>query len=336
MKLAEPPERRRSMLWLGQSARTTVVTRVYPELSEHRWMASLGDAIHRPRMLDTVFGPGLRQRLAITGPLMLDSGGFTLMTRGGSLTLDQVGRAFASTAADVVVSLDLPPRDDDPVDIRAAKYKQTLSNYVALLRTSIGAAVAPVLHGVNPNELLQNCEAIARIHPSPKWVCVGGLVPLLRRAGHARGAGEEARARLRGSIGLVRANFRHSKVHVLGVGSPRNVAIAFAAGADSVDSIGWRRAAGFGAIYVPGGSERFVAPRDRKRANSRKHLTSADEAMLELCNCPACVRAGDLPHRLDVLGGSYLARAAHNAWVLLAQAGQSGLPITLSSGASGA
>lgn len=317
MTNSEPRRKCQSMLWLGQSARTTVVTREYPELATSRWMASLGDAIHRPRMLDKVFGPSLRERLLIVGPLMLDSGGFTNMTRGGSLTLDQVARAFKAVAADIVVSLDLPPLAHDPVDLRLAKYRQTTENYAWLHGAALGATLAPVLHGVTADELLLNCRAIAGIEPQPNWVCVGGLVPLLRRAGGTHRTGLEARESLQESIGLVRAQFPRSRLHVLGVGSPRNVQMALAAGADSIDSVGWRRAAGFGTIFLRGGTERFVSPRDRKRANSRKYLNDDDNDALRICGCPVCRRTEGLQARIEALGASYLARAAHNAWTLI-------------------
>jgi tRNA-guanine family transglycosylase len=304
---------------LGQSARTTVVTRAYPRLAGARWMASLGDAIHRPRMLETVFGPQLKARLAITGPLMLDSGGFTMMMRKGDLTLNQVARAFAAADADVLVSLDYPPLGTDPVEVRQAKYAETLANFTALHRSLAGANLAPVVHGVTVEELQANCEAIHRIDPTPAWVCLGGLVPLLRQCGQMRHRATKARQRLADTIALARRAFPASLLHVLGVGSPRNIATAYASGADSVDSIGWRRAAGFGTIFLSGGTERFVAHRDRKRAGSRRLLDEVDRAALSVCDCPVCARAGNLDARLEVLAASYLPRAAHNAWIVLGE-----------------
>lgn len=314
---AKPAKER--FLWLGQSARTTVVTKSFPELAPARWMASLGDAIHRPRMLETVFGPGLKARLAITGPLMLDSGGFTLMMRAGELSLAQVVAAFSSADADVLVSLDYPPLETDPVEARQDKYTRTLANFAALHRDLAGANLAPVVHGVTPEELAANCAAIRAIDPDPSWVCLGGLVPWLRQCGQVRHRAAEAQLRLRDTIGLVRANFPESRLHALGVGSPRNIAAAFANGADSVDSIGWRRAAGFGTIFLPGGTERFVGHRDRKRAASRRVLDDGDRQTLAACDCPACGRAGDLAARIRSLSQSYLPRAAHNAWVVLSE-----------------
>lgn len=311
------PATRERYLWLGQSARTTVVTRAYPALAGARWMASLGDAIHRPRMLQTVFGPQLKARLAITGPLMLDSGGFTVMMREGDLTLAQVARAFCAADADVLVSLDYPPLGTDPVEVRQAKYADNLANFTALHRDL--ANLSPVVHGVTVDELRANCEAIHQVDPAPAWVCLGGLVPLLRQCGQMRHRASRARRRLAETIVLVREAFPASRLHALGVGSPRNIATAFASGADSVDSIGWRRAAGFGTIFLPGGTERFVAHRDRKRPGSRRLLDEADLAALSACECPACTGAGGLEARVGALAASYLPRAAHNAWVLLGE-----------------
>jgi tRNA-guanine family transglycosylase len=231
-----------------------------------------------------------------------------------------VARAFGTSAADVVVSLDYPPLGDDSEDVRRDKYVRTLANYAALYQEPISAELAPVIHGVTPDELRANCDAIAMIDPAPRWVCLGGLVPLLRQCGQLRQSGVQARERLHDTIVLVRTRFPYSCLHVLGVGSPRTVAAAYAGGADSVDSVGWRRAAGFGTIFLPGGTERFVADRDRKRATSRWMLTEADRHALGQCACPVCHSSGAVADRIETLAQSYLPRAAHNAWTLLAAA----------------
>lgn len=310
-------------IWLGQSARTTVVTRRFPALESAHWMASLGDAIHRPRMLETVFGSQLKSRLAITGPLMLDSGGFTMMMRNGSISIHEVAKAFGATGADVVVSLDYPPLSTDSPEDRAGKYSRTIQNYATLLEQVKGPSLAPVVHGVTLDELHENCLAVRAIGGNPTWVCLGGLVPLLRQCGQLGQRAPDARAELKARISFVRESFPHSNLHVLGVGSPRTISAAFLSGADSVDSIGWRRSAGFGAIFMPGGSERFVADRDRKRPKSRLTLSDADRDMLAVCGCPACLEANDLEIRQRNLAESYLFRAAHNAWVLLGEVSQS-------------
>jgi tRNA-guanine family transglycosylase len=318
--VADGLRRTAPMVWLGQSARTTVVTRAYPELAGERWLASLGDAVHRPRMAETVFKGGLKERLYVTGPVMLDSGGFTMMSRSSDLGVEHVLGIYRESAADVLISLDHPPLATDPEDVRRSKYWKTISNYAFLLDNLGSDRLAPVLHGVTIEELAANCGVLSRLNRSPAWVCVGGLVPLLRRSGALGRRGQDARESLTRSISLVRASFPASNLHVLGAGAPGTIAMAFRCGADSVDSVGWRRAAGFGTIFLPGGSERIVSDRDRKRPASRPGLEPADMLMLASCECPACSRAGALDGRLQCLSASYLARAAHNAHILLEQA----------------
>lgn len=305
------------MIWLGQSARTTVVTRLYPELAGERWMASLGDVVHRPRMAETVFRHALKEKLHVTGPVMLDSGGFTMMSRASHLAAADVLSIYRDSPAELLVSLDCPPLASDDEDVRKSKYWQTIRNYAFLLDNLGGERLVPVLHGITPDELADNCSILSKLNARPAWVCVGGLVPLLRRSGGQGRAAQAARESLRQSISLVRARFPQSTLHVLGAGSPGTISAALRCGADSVDSVGWRRAAGFGTIFLPGGSERFVAPRDRMRPKSRPSLDESEVAILEVCECPPCARAGALDQRLKSLAACYLARAAHNAHVLL-------------------
>jgi 7-cyano-7-deazaguanine tRNA-ribosyltransferase len=250
----------------------------------------------------------------------MDSGGFTMMMRNGQLPLAAVAKAFSDSDADVVISLDYPPLSSDAVEVRRAKYARTLANFEALSRELMSAHLAPVIHGVSEDELHANCDAVRRVDRCPQWVCVGGLVPLLRQSGRRGPTGPEARTRLKETIKLVRESFPASQLHVLGVGSPRTMLTAYDGGADSVDSVGWRLAAGFGTIFLPGGTERFVANRHRKRASSRLTLTDADRAVLARCECPACVDIPALENRIEKLAASYLPRAAHNAWILLEEA----------------
>lgn len=310
---------RRPMVWLGQSARTTVVTRAYPELAGEKWLASLGDAVHRPRMAETVFRRALKEKLHVTGPVMLDSGGFTIMSRASSLGVEDVLAVYRDCAADLVVSLDHPPLAADPEDVRAAKYWRTMRDYAFLLDRLGGDRLIPVVHGITADEMAANCTMLRRMNRTPPWVAVGGLVPLLRRSG-SRVRTARAKNELATAISLVRTHFPDSVLHVLGAGAPNTISMAFRCGADSVDSVGWRRAAGFGTIFLPGGSERFVAERNRKLPRSRPALDDGDMRSLEICRCPACVRAGTLAERLECLSDSYLARAAHNAHILLEEA----------------
>jgi tRNA-guanine family transglycosylase len=309
-------EIRLPMIWLGQSVRTTVVTRRYPSFSQECWMVSLGDAVHRPRLAETVFRAGIRERIAVNGPIMLDSGGFTMMMKRRSLPISRIVDIYLQTEAELCITLDLPPVDDDSRAVRSRKYRVTFQNLSHLIERVGDNRIVPVVHGKSEREFDKNCTAISTLIPKPRMICLGGMVPLLRRSGQASER-ERSETWLRKMIGRVKDQFPNTIVHVLGAGSPKNIATAIRCGADSTDSLAWRRAAGFGTIYLHGTGERFVAHRDRQRANSRPLLSKAEQELIEACSCPACAEFTNVGDRLVELQESYLARAAHNAFVIL-------------------
>lgn len=283
-------------------------------------MASLGDAIHRPRLVERVFSADLRGHLAVQGPIMLDSGGFTTMIKNEGLRVSEVARIYEKAHADFFISLDVPATSNDRKRTRSRKYEETRTNLVQLLQFIDARKLVPVIHGTSVEEVISNCQGILEIHPSPTLVCVGGLVPLLRRSGRDVGDPNGAFAWVASVVSTVRDHFPMALIHVLGAGSPRTVAATIRCGADSTDSIAWRRAAGFGTIFLPGTSERFIEPRDRQRPNSRPTLSAKERDLLAECTCPACVEMINFDARIAELAGSYLARAAHNAFVILGEA----------------
>lgn len=320
LKLPGHAKLRLPIVWLGQSVRTTVITGRYPVFASESWMVSLGDAVHRPRLIEGVFKTDIRARIGVKGPLMLDSGGFTMMMNNQSLRVDEVASIYRDTQAELCITLDIPPIGSDNGRKRSSKYRKTQDNLAAIIETVEPGRVVPVVHGTTVSEVEKNCIAILGLMPRPRMVCIGGLVPLLRRSmQHAAERGRSI-AWLTLLISTVRNSFPKTVIHVLGAGSPLNVSTVIACGADSTDSLAWRRAAGFGTIYLPGTSERFLAPRNRQRENSRRTVNAKELELLEACGCPACAEWSELEDRVVGLSDSYLARAAHNAFVVLAEA----------------
>jgi len=305
------------VVWLGQSVRTTVVTRRYPALAKACWMASLGDAVHRPRLIERVFCGELRERLGAQGPIMLDSGGFTMMMKSQKLDIVEIAAIYNRTSAELCISLDIPPLGRDRSHTRLRKYDETRSNLHYLAERLDPDRLVPVIHGTTVIEIAQNCERVMEVHTRPRMVCLGGLVPLLRRTGRTFEARSRAFSWIRDCIAEVRRQFPRSLIHILGAGAPQTVSDVICCGADSTDSLAWRRAAGFGTIYLPGTSERFVASRSRARATSRPLLNASELEQLAACACPACKEWPRLEDRINDLSNSYLARAAHNAFVVL-------------------
>ncbi|MGQ3228192.1 MAG: hypothetical protein ACT6R2_04755 [Blastomonas fulva] len=305
-------------LWLGQSVRTTMVVDLYPSLAELPFMASLGDAIHRPRLVDRVFRDKLRSRLRATGPLMLDSGGFTLMMRASAaLDVGTLGDIYQTCGADLVVALDQPATRHDPPADRDRKHAITLENLTSLARVVDHARLVPVIHGPEIADIARNAAASAAIAPGARMVALGGLVPTLR---YSANRSDDVLRHLTAAVDATKTAFPHSAIHILGAGAPRTLSYAFRAGASSVDSIGWRRAAGFGTIFLAGRGERFVEQRDRDRPRSRPLLGPGDHDALSDCACPPCSTTDDLSERIALLASHYMPRAAHNAWTLHTEA----------------
>lgn len=305
------------IVWLGQSVRTTLVLPSYGALADAPIMASLGDAVHRPRLFAKVFSGGLRDRLKTKGPIMLDSGGFTAMMQGGAApNIKRLIEVYAATDADILISLDAPPTLKCGLTERRAKYSTTRKNLQTLV-SAIGASrIVPVVHGRTIKEITANAVAAHDISPFPPMICIGGIVPLLRRTGGTTSGPSDSIEFIAEAIGAIKNIFGETILHVLGAGSPRTVLAALALGANSVDSIGWRRAAGFGTVFIAGRGERFVENRFRSRASSRPFLSQGEIAT---CQCPVCTEFSPAD-RLIALSSNYRERAAHNAWVLLEEA----------------
>jgi len=84
--------------------------------------------------------------------------------------------------------------------------------------------------------------------------------------------------------------------------------LMYYAGADSVDSAGWRVKAAYGAIQLPGVGDRYITNRTRNK--KYKDLTEEDTVLLNQCKCPIC--KNEDPQNLRT---SYTKRALHNAYV---------------------
>jgi queuine/archaeosine tRNA-ribosyltransferase len=181
----------------------------------------------------------------------------------------------------------------------------------------------PIVHGHTLDEVASACGDIERLCGRPSIVALGGMVPFLRghmsaslfryrRLDGSKAAGETFVA---DAIATCRRQFPSSHFHVLGIGSATTAIAALILGADSVDSLAWRRAAGFGTIFLSGLTERIVSKQDRVH-NSRPRISRSDRGLLKVCECPICALHPRMNDRLAVLAGSYIPRAVHNVWTL--------------------
>jgi queuine/archaeosine tRNA-ribosyltransferase len=307
------------MVWLGQSVDTSSLCASHPELRRVRFLTSLGCAIRRPSLRDTHFNSGLREKLGVTGPLMIDSGGFALlMNPRARWTVRSVGDLMARIDAQIFVSLDHPPHRTDTVEARINKIVLSSRNFRILTDRFPEKTIMPVVHGRTIQEIEFSIRSLSRIVEQPRWIGLGGIVPLLQ---HRRVSKEISRLGsevfISKALGMIRQTFQKAKIHAFGAGGTRTFPAVFAFGADSADSIGWRQAAGFGSIFLPLKSQRTVRW-NLDRRPPRKVLTEEDREQLLSCGCPVC-RSVDGDERLRGLWESFEKRSIHNAWTIVNQ-----------------
>ena len=192
----------------------------------------------------------------------------------------------------------------------------------------------PVVHGHTLKEVQRSCDEIHKLCPEVHQVGIGGLVPLVRSGGAMSGfrytlsdgtLGDRG-TWIADALNLLRLHFPQAIIHVFGIGSATTAVGVLALGADSTDSLSWRRVANYGAILLPGRSERFPIYR-RRRVPSRPVLTTDDIPLLLACRCPVCASLPLLEKRLQAFNKCYKRRAIHNAWTLLSEIASLGAAI---------
>lgn len=315
------------MVWLVQNLRNRVLLAQYNALKTAPILISLGDCLSRPSYRDRFFTSQLRERLGMQGPVMVDSGGYALMSqRSSQLSLKEIERIYSRLTADILVSLDYPPVPEDDRVTRRRLRVRTLRNLKRLRDVVPPRQLMPVVHGHSVEELVGFCEGVKALCPHPKMIGVGGLVPLLCSGGPVAGFCYERKDGTNGdriqwigdALQIVREHFPGALVHVFGIGSATTAIGVLGLGADSIDSLSWRRVANYGAIILPGRSERFPAFREG-RVRSRPVVGDQDLPLLMACMCPVCMMAPSMRKRLAALANCYKKRAIHNAWTVLTE-----------------
>ncbi|MCK1491291.1 hypothetical protein IVB14_12910 [Bradyrhizobium sp. 180] len=303
-------------VWLGQSVDTSSICSDYHELKSLPFLTSLGCAIRRPSLRKTHLNADLRRKLGLSGPLMIDSGGFALsMNPSARWSIRNVSDAINEIPADIFVSLDIPPHRTDNARERTRKIRESVRNYELLLERFPRKLIMPVVHGRTREEVECCTEMIASISPAPAWIGVGGVVPLLQRRKLLADWGGSPESFIAMCLRTVRRQFRQSRIHVFGAGGTRTFPAMVALGANSADSIGWRQAAGFGSVFLPLKSQRIVLPGAASRG-VRKVLGREDVIDVMRCECPICTENHTFRGRISLFRKSFHNRSIHNAWVI--------------------
>src|SRR5665213_2585327 len=318
------PTNQSPIIWLGQSADTSSICSAYPDMRKLPFLTSLGCAIRKPSLHNTHFNDQLRSKLGVTGPLMVDSGGFALMLNSQARwDVRKVSRAINRIDADVFVSLDLPPRKGDSEAVRRHRIRTSARNYDTLNQLFPSKQIMPVVHGRTLSEIDLSLQLIRR-HSGKKlpWIGLGGIVPLLQHRSVSRPVSKcGPEVFIARALRIIKDAFPEAKLHAFGAGGTRTFPAVFYFGADSADSIGWRHAAGFGSIFLPLKSQRVLAGPRANYAAPRKILDDSDLADIHCCKCPICLPKPRLAERLAAFRKNFHNRSIHNAWTIANRGG---------------
>lgn len=290
-------------------------------------MVSAFQVFERRWFRDAATQAGVHAALEFDGPVFLDSGGFQLQRNPEtSICRRRVVDLGMAIGADVCAVLDYPldPRVSTPANRQ--RWAKTLSSTRYTCRRLTPARLAPVLHAYNVKEIEPRMRALRALCTAPAMWCFGSMVPLFHgsyigrrfaRRGSDAGAFERRWVLLTALVREMRRASGKELLHVFGAGSLSTIFLLFLAGVDSVDSASWRLKAAFGAIQLPGLSDRFLGTR-QDRSKSRRLLTPACREILSRCSCPEC-ESLNLERRIQNLRRHFIARATHNAHVLISE-----------------
>lgn len=319
---------RTPILWLGhQIASEPTLWRFF---DVYGILVNACDILTGNGILRRIEKEGIYNFLGYDGPILMDSGGFQFQKKE---TIDinplHIIDLYEKSKPDIGVILD-HPLDLNSEEKNDRRLLSTIQNTEIMLKNNENVVLLPVIHGYAAEDIYQIIEYIRDIMGDPTLIGVGSLVPLIKalngrkefimsKESIVERMGPPRTKALTGYyiveiVKLIRREFPKSFLHVFGVGGVTTMHLMFSLGVDSIDSVGWRLKAAYGAIQLPGVGDRFVSPRKRKRTK----LSEKDLILLEECECPIC-RQQKLARKIELLDNAnpttFCNRAIHNAWV---------------------
>lgn len=270
---------------------------------------------------------GIGKVIEFQGPTFFDSGGFLFQSDGKTrCSPEDLVDLYEQLSPTFGAVLDVPLSSKASSQNNIWRWNETLTNTRLMLARKRAFELVPVFHADDLSAVTSRVAQLQELIPNPQIVAIGSLVPLLK-ASHignrfsksiSRELPSYKRWRFIAKLCLsLRRLYPRSVLHAFGVGSLSTMYLLFLLGIDSVDSVSWRLKAGYGAIQLPGISDRFFTASSTSQRN-RRLLNKTELEILASCCCPAC---GDLSYvkRISRLMTSFYARATHNAWLFLSE-----------------
>jgi tRNA-guanine family transglycosylase len=261
--------------------------------------------ILRKNRANIIMKEGIHSYLNFKGLVMMDSGGFLFMKKSAlEIHPKSILKLYERSKPDFGVILDYPLQPNLSANERRKRQRKTLKNtkYMVTFQKGKNPVLIPVIHGHSLQTISWFINRLNEIEDF-KIYGIGSLVPSVFNTKGAGGIYNVVKI-----VSFVKKKLKDKKLHVFGVGSTLTMHLMFYAGADSVDSSGWRTKAAYGAIQLPGTADRYITK--RKKHKDYPKLTKEEKRMLDECGCPACKK-----YSVDGLMRSFQLRALHNAWV---------------------
>ena len=240
-------------------------------------------------------------------PTMIDSGGYNFLKNPEkAIEIEELAEIYRNSKAEIVVSLDIPPYPKLSDYEKRKRWDRTRKNAYQLAKAMDNQKVMPVVHGYSKKSLRYHSKQIRDLIDDSGMIGLGGIVPLLK----------VKRNLTLELIHFLKTEYPDRFLHVFGVGSVSTMMLLAALGVDSMDTIGWRIKAAYGAIQLVGQSDRFVSPKIGG-PKTRKGLSKGDTQLLKECECPVC-KGQTLRTRKSRLdngkSSTFSNRATHNCW----------------------
>lgn len=264
--------------------------------------------------------------------LMIDSGGFLFQAKQMlNVTAKELFDFYVKAKPTLAVNLDHPLSPAATLKENSQRLELTMRNLEFMLNSMEKAEekfpIIPTIHGYDAMTLKSVIKKIAQLYDSYSdlipMVALGSLVPLIRSTGkfedrYTNVWGLTSRRKTAFEIiltakELIKNELEDIPLHVFGIGGTSIMFLCYYAGADSIDSIGWRMSAAHGFVHVFQVGERYFSKREAK-TTWNPPLSEEEFKMLQECECPVCK---DNPLKLR---DRFTDRALHNAFVYVKEA----------------
>jgi len=240
-----------------------------------------------------------------------DSGGFQQSKQEINMDQSEVYKIQSDVKADIAIQLDFPLKPGSSKIHNYKRIDKTIKNFEKLLEINKGTTILPTIHGYDEEMINYSLNKIMDIlgGQEPAGIAIGSLVPFLFSMNDTGKIGGKKKA-LDLLIEL-RKKLPNSFIHVLGAGGTMSYLMHYI-GVDSLDNSGWIKKAGFGAIQMPGISDRFIYHTEKRK--SLDDDLHALDSWLE-CVCPACSSTLNRSKFYGKTEKARFLRAMHNVYV---------------------